>query len=139
MGGAYGEDLREGHHARLRRRFRDEGLGGFEAHQSLKLPLFKGLAPLPLRLHGSLSGVLDADVVDLATAEGIGGCTATLLSLVPVVAGLYLHDRCRRLDSLKTTRHVVEFIIPLMVGRSEEVFYVPQLRRTSTRRKCEVH
>jgi len=132
MGGASTENLHAGHRGRLRRRFREEGLDAFEDHQILELLLFYAiprrdtneLAHLLLRRHGSLSGVLDADVADLAATEGIGEGAATLLSLVPAVARRYLHDRCRRTESLKTTEQVAEFVVPLMVGRSDEVFYV---------------
>lgn len=132
MGRTSRENLHAGHRARLRRRFRDEGIDTFEDHQILELLLFYGIprrdtneiAHLLLKRHGSLSGVLDADVADLAANEGIGEGAALLLSLVPAVARRYLHDRCRRSTSLRTTEHVAEFIVPLMVGRTEEVFYV---------------
>jgi DNA repair protein RadC len=132
MGRASGENLHDGHRARLRRRFLDEGLDGFEDHQVLELLLFYGIprrdtneiAHLLLRRHGSLAGVLDAEVADLQANKGIGEGAALLLSLVPAVARRYLHDRCRRSAGLRTTEQVAEFIVPLMVGRSEELFYV---------------
>lgn len=126
-------NLHEGHRARLRRRFREEGLDGFEDHQVLELLLFYAiprrdtneLGHLLLRRHGSLSGVLDADPKDLSQTEGIGDGAAALLSLIPAVARRYLHDRCQhRTGSLKSTEAVADFIVPLMVGRAEEVFYV---------------
>ncbi len=132
MGEVSRENIHVGHRARLRQRFRDEGLDAFEDHQILELLLFYAihrrdtneLAHLLLRRHGSLSGVLDADISDMADVKGIGESAAILLSLVPAVARRYLHDRCRHSDSLQTTEQVADFIVPLMVGRTEEVFYV---------------
>lgn len=124
--------VHDGHRSRLRKRFLTEGLDGFEDHQVLELLLFFGIprrdtneiAHLLLKRHGSLSAVLDADVADLAQNEGIGTGAATLLSLIPALARRYSHDRCQRSASLRSTELVAEFIVPLMVGRSEEVFYV---------------
>jgi len=130
---ATGGNLHAGHRARLRRRFLDEGLDTFEDHQVLELLLFYAIprrdtnevAHMLLRRHGSLSGVLDADPKDLADNEGIGEGAATLLALIPAVARRYQHDRCQhRQSSLKSTEQAAEFIVPLMVGRANEVFYV---------------
>ena len=125
--------LHTGHRSRLRRRFIEAGLDTFEDHQILELLLFfaiprrdtNELAHMLLRRHGSFSGVLDADPKDLAESEGIGEGAATLLSLLPAVARRYQHDRCEhRKSSLNSTERVAEFIVPLMVGRTDEVFYV---------------
>lgn len=83
------------------------------------------LAHLLLNRYGSFSGVLDADPKDLARTEGIGEVAATLLSLIPAVARRYQHDRCEhRESSLDSSEKAAEFIVPLMAGRTEEVFYV---------------
>lgn len=124
--------IHSGHRGRLRRRFLEEGLDSFEHHQVLEILLFfaiprrntNELAHMLLRRYGSFSGVLDADPVDLCKSDGIGESAATLLSLIPALARRYQHDRCQhRKDSLKTTEKAAEFVVPLMAGRAEEVFY----------------
>jgi DNA repair protein RadC len=117
----------------LRRRFVEEGLDAFEDHQVLELLLFfaiprkdtNELAHLLLRRYGSLSGVLEADPVDLARTAGVGETAATLLSLAPSLSRRYAVDRtCQKRHALTTTEQAAEFLVPLMAGRTEEVFYV---------------
>ncbi|MBT8420224.1 MAG: hypothetical protein KJO08_05100, partial [Gammaproteobacteria bacterium] len=126
-------NLHQGHRERLRHRFLAEGLDSFEDHQILELILFqvfprKDTNPIAHRLlnrFGSLSGVLEADPVDLATVEEVGERAATFLSLFPSVTRRYFHDRITRSQlRLNTPDLVAEYFIPLMAGRPEEVFYV---------------
>lgn len=127
------ENLHAGHRTRLRRRFLDEGLDSFEDHQALELLLFfaiprrdtNEIAHILLLRYGSLSGVLEADPVDLARTEGIGEAAATLLSLMPALTRRYSVDRgSHRRPVLTTSEGAAEYLLPLMAGRSEEVFYV---------------
>jgi DNA repair protein RadC len=127
------ENLHAGHRARLRKRFIAEGLDAFEDHQVIELLLFfaiprrdtNDLAHLLLRRYGSFSALLDADPVDLAQTEGVGEAAATLLSLVPALTRRYSVDRARQeRHTLTTSERSAEFLVPLMAGRSEEVFYI---------------
>jgi len=127
------ENLHAGHRARLRKRFIAEGLDAFEDHQVIELLLFfaiprrdtNDLAHLLLRRYGSFSALLDADPVDLAQTEGVGEAAATLLSLVPALTRRYSVDRARQeRHVLTTSERSAEFLVPLMAGRSEEVFYI---------------
>ncbi len=127
------KNLHGGHRNRLRRRFQTEGLDSFEDHQILELMLFYALprrdtnelAHLLLRRYGSLANVLEADPADLAKTDGIGEVAATLLSLIPPLTRRYLVDRTSQpRHQLSSTERAAEFLVPLMAGRSEEVFYV---------------
>jgi DNA repair protein RadC len=127
------ENLHAGHRSRLRRRFLDEGLDSFEDHQVLELLLFFAIsrrdtnevAHILLRRYGSLSSVLEADPVDLARTEGVGEAAATLLSLMPALTRRYSMDRASQKNHLlATSERAAEFLLPLMTGRTEEVFYV---------------
>ncbi len=127
------ENLHAGHRARLRKRFIEEGLDTFEDHQVIELLLFfaiprrdtNELAHLLLRRYGSFSALLEADPVDLAQTEGVGEAAATLLSLVPALTRRYSVDRTRQeRKTLNTSERAAEFLVPLMAGRSEEVFYI---------------
>nr|VFK02996.1 MAG: DNA repair protein RadC [Candidatus Kentron sp. H]VFK03695.1 MAG: DNA repair protein RadC [Candidatus Kentron sp. H]VFK07014.1 MAG: DNA repair protein RadC [Candidatus Kentron sp. H] len=126
-------NLHQGHRERLRLRFLAEGLDNFEDHQVLELILFqvfprRDTNPIAHRLlhrFGSLSGVLEADPVDLATVEGVGEQTAAFLSLLPPLTRRYFHDRVTRSQPrLNNPNLVAKYFIPLMAGRSEEVFYL---------------
>ncbi|MBF0625592.1 MAG: DNA repair protein RadC [Magnetococcales bacterium] len=132
-GGACHKDLHAGHRTRLRQRFLREGLERFEPHQTLELLLFYALprrdtnaiAHLLMQRFGSLSAILEADPKDLAQIEGMGEKAATFLSLIPALTRLYLQDRVLRdkppLNNLEMTNN---YLVPLMAGRTEEVFYV---------------
>jgi DNA repair protein RadC len=125
--------LHKGHRERLRERFIREGLDNFEDHQVLELILFHAIPqrdtnPIAHRLmqrFGSLSAVLEADPKDLALVEGVGSNAAAFLSMVPQITRRYFHDRVRHSrKNLNTSEAAAEYIVPLMAGRPEEVFYL---------------
>jgi DNA repair protein RadC len=126
-------NLHSGHRERLRKRFLEEGLDAFVDHQVLELLLFYAIPrsdtnPIAHRLikrFGSLSAVLEADPKDLAAVEGMGENAAVFLSLLPQALRRYLSDKAAK-DSpkLNDPEKVARYVIPLMAGRTEEVFYV---------------
>jgi DNA repair protein RadC len=127
------ENLHAGHRQRLRSRFLEEGLDGFHDHQVLELLLFHVIPrgdtnPVAHRLmerFGSLSAVLEADPRDLETVEGMGARASAFLSLVPPLTRRYFHDRVQRdRPLLNSATAVADYLVPLMAGRPEEVFYL---------------
>lgn len=130
---ASGGQLHTGHRKRLRMRFLKEGLDSFEDHQVLELLLFQAvprrdtnpLAHKLIKRFGSLSAVLEADPKDLASVEGVGENAAAFLSMIPHVTRRYLHDRVKHSRKpLNSSESAAEYLVPLMAGRSEEVFYL---------------
>jgi DNA repair protein RadC len=114
-------------------RFLKEGLESFEDHQVLELLLFQAVPridtnPLAHKLihrFGSLSAVLEADPKDLASVDGIGENVAAFLSMIPHITRRYFFDRIKYSRKvLNTWEAAAEYLVPLMAGRSEEVFYV---------------
>lgn len=127
------ENLHTGHRERLRKRFLEEGIDSFEEHQVLELLLFQVIprgdtnttAHRLIQRFGSLSAVLEADPKDVATVDGIGERGAAFLAMIPQVTRRYYHDRVLRdRPKLNSSDLVAEYLIPLMAGRPEEVFYV---------------
>ncbi|MBF0428564.1 MAG: DNA repair protein RadC [Magnetococcales bacterium] len=125
--------VHQGHRQRLRRRFLDEGLEGFEDHQVLELLLFNvlprqdtnALAHHLLKRFGSFSAALDADPADVATMAGMGETAAAFLSLIPSVTRRYLQDQSLRdKPSLNDPVKASDYVLGLTAGRTEEVFYV---------------
>jgi DNA repair protein RadC len=125
--------LHEGHRQRLRRRFLEEGLDTFEDHQVLELLLFQAIPrldtnPIAHRLmqrFGTLSAVLEADPNDLASVEGVGTKAAAFLAMIPQVTRRYFLDRVKHARKpLVTIEAATEYLVPLMAGRAEEVFYL---------------
>ena len=80
-----------GHRERLRRRFIDNGLDGFEEHQALELYLFYAIPrrdtnPLAHRLlerYRNIGGVCDAPIDELERDFGLSESAAALLKLLP--------------------------------------------------------
>ena len=125
--------IHSGHRERLRTRFLREGLDGFEDHQVLELLLFEVIprhdtnpvAHLLIERFGSFSSVLEADPKDLASVGGIGPKAAAFLSMLPDVTRRYFYDRVRHArKTLNTSEAAAEYLVPLMAGRPEEVFYL---------------
>lgn len=124
--------MHEGHRQRLKNRFKEEGLDGFEDHQILELLLFfsiprrdtNELAHALIQKYGSLSGVLDADAKDLATTTGMGENSALLLALIPSISRAYLRDRWGEKPTLENTVQAGEYVLSLCSGRNYEGFYV---------------
>ncbi len=125
--------MHTGHRKRLRMRFLKEGLDGFEDHQVIELLLFQAIPqrdtnPIGhslMKKFGSLSAVLEADPKDLAKVEGMGENAAAFLSMIPQVTRRYFHDRVSHFRRpLNSSEAAAEYLVPLMSGRAEEVFYV---------------
>ncbi len=127
------ENLHSGHRERLRKRFLEEGLDSFDDHQVLELLLFQVIlrgdtniiSHRLMQRFGSLSAVLEADPEDIASVEGLGYKAAAFMAMIPQVTRRYYQDRVL-LDrpKLSSSSAVAEYLIPLMAGRPEEVFYV---------------
>ncbi|HCG35340.1 MAG TPA: DNA repair protein RadC [Clostridiales bacterium] len=99
---AQGEkNIHAGHRERLKKRFLNGGLDGFEAHNVLELLLFFGvpqqdtniLAHRLIQRFSSLSKVLEAPYSELLEVPGMGPHTVTLLKLIPSLSRYYLKDR----------------------------------------------
>ncbi len=126
------EKLHGGHRGRLKARFLRDGVDGFEDHQVLELLLFYAIPrrdtnPAAHRLierFGSFSSVLEADPKDLASVEGVGSNAASFLSMIPQVTRRYFLDRVKHTrKTLNTSEAAADYLVPLMAGRPEEVFY----------------
>lgn len=91
------ENLHEGHRARLKKRFLENGFEGFEIHQILEFFLFYScprkdtneLAHRLLNRFGNLPGVFSADMKALTSVDGVSEHTATLLRAIPQLMKCY--------------------------------------------------
>ena len=90
-----------GHRQRLRRRFENEGLSSFEAHEVLELLLYysipqKDTNPLAHKIienFGGFDRALDADIHSLMEVDGVGYNTAVLIKLVREIFQYYSRSR----------------------------------------------
>lgn len=94
------KQIHSGHRQRMRSKFLQSGLDGFEVHESLELLLYyavprKDTNPLSHKLidrFGSLSAVLDAPIDALKECE-LSENAAILLKLIPQISRIYLDDK----------------------------------------------
>lgn len=78
------------HRIRVKARFREEGIDGFDEHQVLEMLLFYAIpqrdtneiAHRLIRRFGSLPQVIDAPVKELLRVEGVGNGAAVFLSFI---------------------------------------------------------
>lgn len=127
--------IHDGHRKRLRSRFLQDGLSGFEEHNALELLLFYArprqdtnkLAHSLIDRFGSFSAVLDAPVEELLQVEGMGEPSATLLKLIPQVSAYYLESRTLPGAILASTQLAGDFLLPKFYGKKEECVYVVSL------------
>ncbi|MBR4703471.1 MAG: DNA repair protein RadC [Oscillospiraceae bacterium] len=123
-----------GHRARMKKRYREQGLDGFEDHEALELLLYYALPrvdvnPLAHALldkFGSFHAVLDASPEALTELEGMGENTALLLRLVKDLNRRYLLDlqKTEKHPSLASPEAAGRFFLPHFYGIREERVYV---------------
>lgn len=124
--------MHKGHRQRMRDRFRREGLEGFAPHEALELLLFytrargnvNPLAHRLLEVFGSLKGVLEAPVDQLAAVEDVGEETATLLSMMVPMFRRYELCLCEEVKRLRNYSEVADYCRSLLTGLRKERFYV---------------
>ncbi|MBQ1211880.1 MAG: RadC family protein [Clostridia bacterium] len=123
------------HRSRVKARFMAEGLGGFEEHNALELLLFYAipqkdtneLAHALLARFGNLAGVLDADPAVLMEVDGIGEHAATLLKLIPQLAGRYYAECEVEEGSAMTADALGRMFVAKFLGETNEVVYLTML------------
>ena len=90
--------VHDGHRERMKSRFVEAGLDGFNDHNALEMLLFYAvprkdtneLAHRLLKQFGSLAAVFEAKHEELMRVDGIGENAATLIKLIPEVSRRYL-------------------------------------------------
>ncbi len=120
--------MAEGHRQRLKNRFLEYGLDGFNEINALELLLFYALPrvdtnPLAHRLldrFGSFSGVLDADYAELIEVDGVSDHTATFLKTVPDVCRYYQRSKLTDHLVLSSLHEIGEYFVRQFVGVTQE-------------------
>ena len=122
----------EGHRQRLKNRFLNDGLSGFEKHNILELLLFysipqkdtNDIAHELLKTFGSLKGVFEADFNELIKVKGVKENTATLLKLIPEVARQYMLEEVDGEKVFDTAEKIGKYFIRKYIGEVNEVVYM---------------
>lgn len=124
--------VHDGHRHRLKNRFMEQGLDGFEDHLVLELLLYYVLPrqdtnPIAHRLldhFGSIEAVFEASAEELAAIDGIGENAVSLLKLIPAVSRRYSIDKAEKDNILNSTEAAGSFLVPRFMYEREEVVYV---------------
>ncbi len=120
--------IHDGHRKRLRRRFLQEGLSGFEEHTALEILLFyalprcdtNGIAHALLAKFGSFSAVIDAPIKELAQIKGVGENSAILIKLIPEMGAYYLDNKTLPGEIINSTERAGAYFMAKFFGKCTE-------------------
>lgn len=124
--------LHEGHRERLKKRFLQDGLDGFNDIQALELLLFyciprkdtNVLAHALLDRFGTFDQVLDATVEELQQVPGIGENAATFLSLISATGRYYQMSKAKNITVLQTIDQCGKYLCAFFKSRRNEMVYL---------------
>ncbi len=137
-------DIHNRHRIRLRRRYREEGLDHFEAHNALELLLFfsrarcdtNEIAHELISHFGSIPLVFEAPYEELVKVKGVGEITATLIKLVPDITGYYLSQKALEGNTIGSLDDVTAYFIPKFLASTVEEFHIMCLNSKGKIIKC---
>lgn len=121
-------NIHDGHRERTKKKFHDHGLDGFTDIEALELLLMYAIprrdtnvsAHLLLDRFHSFRGVMEADIADLETVEGVGPNAANLIALVTALNRRYLVAGGEARPLLNSTEAAAGFLIPRFSYLKEE-------------------
>jgi DNA repair protein RadC len=121
-----------GHRDRVRKRFLQQGLEGFQDYEALELLLLfvarqKDMKPVAKDLvarFGSFKNVLDASHEELEDVPGVGPTAVTLIHFVKQAAARYLQQTSQSRFSLDSPEALIQYCILSMGAEPNEKFRV---------------
>lgn len=124
--------MHAGHRERMKRRFRETGLNGFDDVNVLELLLFyviprqdtNPIAHALINRFGSLQDVIDAPYDELVNVKGVGENTATFLHLIPAICKRYTREKQKRKAAYTSLQDMADFVIPLFSFEMEETLFL---------------
>ena len=126
-----GTGVHDGHRERMKRRFIQAGLEGFNDHNLLEMLLFYAvprkntneLAHKLIEHFGSLTAVFEADFEELKTVEGVGDNVATLIKLAPQLGKRYLEEKSVPKNVISSISAAGEYFVAKFMFEVNEVAY----------------
>lgn len=124
--------MHAGHRERMKQRFRETGLKGFDDVNVLELMLFyviprqdtNPIAHALIEHFGSLQDVIEASYEELLKVKGVGENTATYLRLIPEVCKRYTREKQKRKAAYTSLQDMADFVIPLFSFDMEETLFM---------------
>lgn len=132
MDAEVGKDDRREHRKRLRQKFLTAGMGAFHEYEVVELLLtcaiprkdVKHQAKELLREFGSLKGIVDAEIDEIARIGGVGRESATIIKFIRELATLYLEQKAKEKPQIACTSELLAFCRTAMGGKKDEEFCV---------------
>ena len=123
--------VHDGHRARMKERFLEQGLGSLADHEVLELVLYYAIprrntnetAHLLLERFGTLKNVLAADIRELQEVPGVGKNAAALLKLLRAVIDRADMPAPPR-EPIRTGEQAGAYFVQLLNGEQHEVLYL---------------
>lgn len=123
-------NLHSGHRSRMKEKYLRLGSDAFSDHELLEMLLFHSIpradtnetAHKLIERFGSLEGVLNSELEALLTVDGIGECSAILISLVDDFRSRIAKTPVRKKKKYKSLSVVGELLSSLYSGAQKEYF-----------------
>lgn len=147
MKGEKEKNIHEKHRERLRNRYEEQGMEGFQDHEALELLLFFTIprgntnptGHALMQTFGSFKDVLEADRHELEKVKGIGPKSALLINVVGQCVKRYLQsDGQLRNMRIRNAKEAGEYAKTLFIGESYEKFYIVSLDVQNRIRGCDL-
>ena len=122
-------NLHEGHRERIRDEFLQHGFDqNTPPHKVLELLLFycvqradtNPIAHELIRKYGSVAGVLDAPVEELAAFKGLSRRSAVLIKLIMPVARRYIYDKSEQKPHFNSLDSIGKYMLSRFLGETQE-------------------
>lgn len=122
----------EGHRKRLRDKFLESGLSGFQDYEVIELLLTLGtprrdckeMAKEAINRFGSLQGVFEATANELMDIQGIGAVNLFGVKLIKEVAERYLEKKLTGKELLSNSRDLTDYLNLIIRDKRHECFVV---------------
>lgn len=127
------KNLHEGHRARAREEFLQHGFDcNTPPHKILELLLFycvqradtNPIAHELIAKYGSVAGVLDAPVEELAQFRGLSERSAVLLKMIMPIARRYLYDKSEQKPTFSNLDSIGKYVLAQYIGEIKEKFAI---------------
>ncbi len=124
-------NVHDGHRQRLKKRFLEQGLDGFDDHLVLELLLYfaiprrdtNPIAHTLINHFGNLESIFDATDDELGEVEGLGENAVTLIKLLPAVGRRLAIAKTDSVYVLNSTEAAGSYIAPRFMYETDEVVY----------------
>lgn len=126
------KNIHEGHRKRLKDKYIKGGLDVLEDHEVLELLLFycykrmdvNSKAHYILSMFSGLDNLFESSPQEIVNHCNVSMNTAILISLIPHLTRRYLNCKYKKGKAILSTKDAGDLAISLLLGRTEETFFV---------------